>query len=232
MSDSSSSSSGSGGSASSVARRPISSVDAIKKMEKEMFREALMKDYNLKRGSKYPPMSIEPFPFERERLSGKYTDADRALRKQWLQDQILTDREPVYVERWMRRNVFRRIWNAPFDALDRVLCGTGLPKSVTYYVRFAAPKFIAGLTAAYALCLHLKVAPRSWETGVGMVVNQACAFTHMSVPGTPEWERMQNGGFYRAPESFADLGFSSRKVLRDEKLLTSAAGQQLDGSSN
>uniref|UniRef100_A0A1I8FCK1 Guanine nucleotide-binding protein subunit gamma n=1 Tax=Macrostomum lignano TaxID=282301 RepID=A0A1I8FCK1_9PLAT len=53
----------------SVAQRSVSSVDAIKKMEKELYREALMRDYDLKRGSKYPPMSIEPFPYERQRLS-------------------------------------------------------------------------------------------------------------------------------------------------------------------
>uniref|UniRef100_A0A1I8FRD6 NADH dehydrogenase [ubiquinone] 1 beta subcomplex subunit 6 n=1 Tax=Macrostomum lignano TaxID=282301 RepID=A0A1I8FRD6_9PLAT len=97
-----------------------------RRWRRKLYREALMRDYDLKRGSKYPPMSIEPFPYERQRLSGNYTDADRALRKQWLQDQILTDREPVHVERWMRRNIFRRIWNAPFDALDRALTRTGL----------------------------------------------------------------------------------------------------------
>uniref|UniRef100_A0A1I8GVZ3 NADH dehydrogenase [ubiquinone] 1 beta subcomplex subunit 6 n=2 Tax=Macrostomum lignano TaxID=282301 RepID=A0A1I8GVZ3_9PLAT len=216
----------------SVAQRSVSSVDAIKKMEKELYREALMRDYDLKRGSKYPPMSIEPFPYERQRLSGNYTDADRALRKQWLQDQILTDREPVHVERWMRRNIFRRIWNAPFDALDRALTRTGLPLSATYGIRFALPKLVAGLAAIYALCLHLKVAPRTWETGVGMVVTQANAVTRMSVPGTAEWERFQNGEFYRSKESFDDLGFSKRSAMRDETLLTSAAGPQMNGTVN
>uniref|UniRef100_A0A1I8IYQ5 Complex I-B17 n=1 Tax=Macrostomum lignano TaxID=282301 RepID=A0A1I8IYQ5_9PLAT len=160
-------------------------------MEKELYREALMRDYDLKRGSKYPPM---------------YT---------W--------------SAGCARNIFRRIWNAPFDALDRALTRTGLPLSATYGIRFALPK-ATGLAAIYALCLHLKVAPRTWETGVGMVVTQANAVTRMSVPGTAEWERFQNGEFYRSKESFDDLGFSKRSAMRDETLLTSAAGPQINGT--
>lgn len=216
----------------SVAKRSITSAEAIKKMEKELFREALMKEYDVKRGSKYPPMIIEPFPFERQRLSGQYTDADRALRKQWMQDQILTDREPVHIERWLRRNVFRRIWNAPFNALDRVLTGAGVPPRVTSLVRFGLPKFICGITALYALVFHLKVGSRSWETGVGMFVYRTTAISDTCVPGTLEWQRMQNGEFFRDTSSFLDLGFQSRKALRDERLVTSAPGPQLDGSFN
>lgn len=55
---------------------------------------------------------------ERERLYGM-TDEERAWRKQFLKDQILSEKEPVYVtEYWKQRtNPIRRLYKAPLDAL-------------------------------------------------------------------------------------------------------------------
>lgn len=62
--------------------------------------------------SKLPPMTIEPFPYERQRLPFQMTDTQRALRKQWVQDQ--TVHEPYYVKELTPKNIFKRVWEAPF----------------------------------------------------------------------------------------------------------------------
>lgn len=59
---------------------------------------------------------------ERERLVGMTTD-ERAWRKQWLKDQVLSHNEPKYVpEYWKERiNPIRRFYMAPLNALGSAL---------------------------------------------------------------------------------------------------------------
>jgi len=70
------------------------------------------------RGSQYPPFSIEPVPYERQRLAGAgMTAEDRALRKQWVKDQELSPGEPRYVKNVTPRNFIRRLYMGPTDSL-------------------------------------------------------------------------------------------------------------------
>lgn len=59
---------------------------------------------------------------ERERCIGM-TPEERAWRAQWLKDQQLTAREPVYVKEYHDaiRNPIRRMYQAPLNALWRAL---------------------------------------------------------------------------------------------------------------
>lgn len=59
---------------------------------------------------------------ERERCIGM-TAEERAWRAQWLKDQVLTEREPVYVKEYHDaiRNPFRRFYTAPLNAVGRYL---------------------------------------------------------------------------------------------------------------
>lgn len=61
---------------------------------------------------------------ERERCIGM-SDADRAWRKQWLQDQILSPNEPLHVEEYWkeRTNPIRRIYRFPLDTIFNGLKG-------------------------------------------------------------------------------------------------------------
>lgn len=93
-------------------------AEAIKKFN-ERQKANLERDAKLNRqyewrGSKVQPMRIEPFPYERQRMDGM-TDADRALRKQWLQDQHLAPNEPRYVPELYPKNPIRRLLGAPWD---------------------------------------------------------------------------------------------------------------------
>ena len=92
-------------------------IDAAKKAWLER-QEVYKKMYYRK--SQYPPMSIEPFPHERQRLPFQMTAEDRALRQQWLRDQALTPREPRYVPELTPRNFFRRFFGTPWDAITKV----------------------------------------------------------------------------------------------------------------
>lgn len=71
---------------------------------------------------------VKPFPIggrmilERERCIGM-TNEERAWRKQYLKDQILTKNEPVFVEAYWREriNPIRRFYKAPLDLMTKAL---------------------------------------------------------------------------------------------------------------
>lgn len=68
---------------------------------------------------------------ERERCIGM-TAEERAWRAQWLKDQILTEREPVYVKELHQqfRNPFRRLYLRP---LDKLILEPLIPKIVNIF---------------------------------------------------------------------------------------------------
>lgn len=82
---------------------------------------------------------VKPFPIggrmvrERERLHGM-TNEERAWRKQYLKDQILTENEPRHVaEYWKERtNPIRRFYKAPLDLMHKALT----PMLVSYRIYF------------------------------------------------------------------------------------------------
>lgn len=96
---------------------PATHIDATKKAW--LARQEIYKKMYYRK-SKYPPMSIEPFPHERQRLPFQMTAEDRALRQQWLRDQQLTPREPRYVPENIPRNFFRRVFGYPWDAVTKL----------------------------------------------------------------------------------------------------------------
>lgn len=75
-----------------------------------------------------PTGGVQPFPIggrlvrERERLRGM-TDEERAWRKQYLKDQILSENEPRYVpEYWKERtNPIRRFYQWPLLQVENIL---------------------------------------------------------------------------------------------------------------
>ncbi|KAL7040587.1 hypothetical protein ACKWTF_000451 [Chironomus riparius] len=71
---------------------------------------------------------VKPFPIagrmvrERERCIGM-TDEERAWRKQFLKDQVISDKEPRFVaEYWKERtNPIRRLYKFPLDTVQKAL---------------------------------------------------------------------------------------------------------------
>ena len=95
------------------------SVHPIK--EKQWQFQKRMEDHYHKRGSRYLPFSIEPMPHERQRLIKPMTAEERALRKQWVQDQVLSPNEPRNVPEVKPMNGFRKFYRKPWDKIFEVM---------------------------------------------------------------------------------------------------------------
>ncbi|CAL8081630.1 unnamed protein product [Calicophoron daubneyi] len=198
-----------------MATGPITPVDPeILEIEKKLYKEQLIRQASLKRGSKFYPINIEPFALERDRLALPFTDKDRAARKQWLQDQILSDREPVAVPEWSRVNIFRRVYRKPFDKLTDLLRPVLGPEYSRYF-RWTFPKVVCGLVASWVVWYHIKYTPRDWEYGRrGVRIDRA--YKPRIFPGEPDFPDSP-----RLTREFGMEDFEKRKVFRDEKLVTS-----------
>ncbi|KAF6017292.1 hypothetical protein EB796_003023 [Bugula neritina] len=155
--------------------------------------------------SKLPPMTIEPFPFERERLPFKMTAEDRALRHQWIQDQVLSKNEPRYIPELHPKNFFRRIYGAPWDYVTKyVTASMGIEKARLF--RFMAPKaamFIAGLCFINDYMKHNE---SSWEQAKGFnTYSNKLPIYNGEIPENPSRDyREKSGG------DFYNRGFTSR----------------------
>lgn len=76
-----------------------------------------------KAGSQFPAFSIEPLPFERDRVGEPMSPEDRARRKQWMKDQELPKGEPRMdiVEKIRPKNAIRKFYQYPGDMLEGML---------------------------------------------------------------------------------------------------------------
>jgi len=156
-------------------------------------------------------MSIEGrFGHERARLSGEFTDADRAWRKQWLKDQHLAPDEPRVVPELQRefKNAFRRIYRAPMDALFRALEPT-IGTNVAQGARWLVPKFTFMYLGLLGFHYMQKYNQGDWTRVGGLRVLQSrsdCLPCHEGFPRLSDRTR---------PSDYNDCGFSKRKVFRD-----------------
>ncbi len=100
--------------------------EAIKRFNQHL-KESLERETKLHqqwawRGNKLPPFNIQPMPHERQRLAGPgMTPAERALRKQWVKDQILSANEPRHIPELYPKNPIRRFYGKPWDLFFRAL---------------------------------------------------------------------------------------------------------------
>lgn len=114
------------------------------------------------------PMNIEGrFGVERSRLAGEFTDADRAWRKKWLEDQHLSPNEPRKVPELEKalKNPFRRIYrypmNALFGRLEPVL-GPLMTPALRWFVPKVCILYVGGLVLMY----NYKYNPHTWTRQV------------------------------------------------------------------
>ncbi|XP_014675216.1 PREDICTED: uncharacterized protein LOC106815283 [Priapulus caudatus] len=156
------------------------------------------------------PMSIEGrMAIENERMAGM-TTMERAWRKQWLKDQELSPREPVFeAELQMKRNLLnplRKLYGAPLDWFFLKLVPTlGYNKAAA--LRFWTPKALLGIGLVYFTAYHLKYNSRDWSSRNGWYIytTKAAVF-----PGMKR-EEMEP----REPSDYCDRGFKARTELRD-----------------
>ncbi|KAF5394936.1 hypothetical protein PHET_09376 [Paragonimus heterotremus] len=212
---------------SGVTAGSVPSIDPeVLELQKKLYKEQLIRQATLKRGSKFYPINIEPFALERDRLALPFTDQDRAMRKQWLKDQALSDREPVDIPEWTRVNIFRRVYRKPFDAITnlvrpilvRLILLSNLSlqgPEYSRYFRWNLPKVVVGLSITWLLWYRVKYTPSTWEDGRrGFRVQRA--YKPSIYPGQPD--------FPDSPLLTREFGmedFEKRTVFRGEKLVTS-----------
>jgi len=176
-----------------------------KSLQATLEREARLHRHYEWKGSKLPPFSIEPQPYERQRLAGAgMTAEDRVLRRQWLKDQELAHNEPRYIPELYPRNPIRRIlgkpWNVLFGAL-RPIVGERIAQAG----RNSVPKFLLALVAFYGIYYQLKFNPSRWSDKRGWHMYSSKPTLMLDNSSAPE---MQDTDFF-------DKGFKARKVLRD-----------------
>uniref|UniRef100_A0A0X3PQX4 NADH:ubiquinone oxidoreductase, NDUFB6/B17 subunit n=1 Tax=Schistocephalus solidus TaxID=70667 RepID=A0A0X3PQX4_SCHSO len=188
--------------------------ETILEMQKKLYKEELIKDLRSKHGSQFYPFCIEPMPTERDRLIKPMTDADRALRKQWLEDQKLSPREPVDVPEWTRKNIFRRVYHGFFDGFCNVfkpILGPARTKTLRLYF----PKVLISYLVVCTLWYQAKYSPRTWETGFNGI-----RIDKLQRPSTYPGQ----SDFPHSPvleQNFGDEEFSKRKIFLGDKLVTS-----------
>jgi len=192
----------------SIAQIDIEAIEKYNRnMQTTLEREAKLHRHYLWRGAKLPPFNIEPVPLERERLAGAgMTPEDRALRRQWLQDQHLAPNEPRYIPDLWPRNPFRRAFAVPWDGLFGALkpiIGAGAAS----WGRFYVPRFTIAAFTLYAIYYHMKYNRNQWVDKHGWNI-------HSSKPTLlPDGVELA----VKEDSDFFDRGFKHRKVLLNNK---------------
>ncbi|GBM42535.1 hypothetical protein AVEN_3342-1 [Araneus ventricosus] len=156
------------------------------------------------------PLSIRGlFEDERLRLSEEFTDEERAWRKQWLKDQVLSPNEPrPESEEWIRevRNPIRRFLSKPWQLLESSITPV-IGKTVASHVRYIVPKTIVILAATYATWYHVKYNQNDWTRSYGVTVTMP---KPRAFPGDKNFPALREKV---EPNDFCDRGFKDRKVF-------------------
>jgi len=191
------------------ADKTIAQIDAEaiakynKNLEISLEREARLNRQYEWRGNKIAPFNIEHMPFERQRLDGAgMTAEDRALRRQWLNDQELAPHEPVYIPELYPRNPFRRLLGKPWDGIFGALKPI-VGQSNAASGRFFVPKIAMAVGVLYAFYYHMKYNPNEW-------VDKAGWYIHSTKPTLVADGAEQP---MKTDTDFNDRGFKHRKVL-------------------
>lgn len=148
------------------------------------------------------PMAIAGrYVRERERLLGM-TDEERAWRKQWLKDQILSPNEPRHVPEIYKEqfNPIRRAYRAPLDAFGKVL-EPMLGKQRAFTVRYFTGKFLMFIGGTMATIYYFKYNQHDWTRVGGWRVLQS---RDAYVPGDPEYPKLSDRS---QPQDYSAKGF-------------------------
>lgn len=143
---------------------------------------------------------------ERERLNGM-TDAERAFRKQWLKDQILSEHEPRFVPELYKEtyNPIRRFYRWPLDQLYKALT-PALGQHRAFHVRFWTGKALMTMSAIYLGYYYFKYNANDWtHKGGWRVITSRKAVDK----GHPEYPQVSNR---KEPGDYAARGFQQSPI--------------------
>jgi len=155
-------------------------------------------------------IDIEPFVFDKQRRD--MTPHDRFLRKQWVEDQYLTAREPVRVPEIIFRNNFRRVLGYPNDILFKTLIKKGVLHPRTGFVwRYIVGRTMAVTAGLTLVIYYFRHNQRNWEQHLGWTVQTE---RQPIYPGDPGFDEP---GFGKTnPDMWsANCWFGTRRVFLD-----------------
>lgn len=153
------------------------------------------------------PMSIAGrYPAERERLAGM-TDAERAFRKQWLQDQVLSPNEPRNVPQMYKAlyNPIRRFYRWPLDKLETALAPT-MGVEGAHLLRFGIGKFGFLVAGALWFTYYLKYNANTWQHKKQIRIKMSNIATDL---GDKEFPKLSDK---TKPSDYASRGFKEVKL--------------------
>ncbi|XP_068223619.1 uncharacterized protein ND-B17 [Palaemon carinicauda] len=147
-----------------------------------------------------------PFKNERARLAGM-TDADRAYRKQWLKDQILSESEPRPVPGYYeaRYNPIRRFYRWPLDTIFKATVPVlGYERAAKY--RWFTGKFSMIFAGAVGIYYYLSYNKNDWTRKGGWNVYVS---RELVVPGDPRYPMASDR---QEGADYASRGFKSSTI--------------------
>jgi len=157
-------------------------------------------------------MYIDMEPVKLDKMRRDMDPHTRELRKQWIEDQYLTDREPVRVPQLIYRNNFRRVVGYPNDILFKTLIKKHVLHPRTGFVwRYIVGRVMGTCVAVAGLTYYLRHNQRNWEQHLGWVWQQERTPVY---PGDPEFDDPDYGK--TTPESWAcNNFFKNRRTFLD-----------------
>jgi len=163
------------------------------------------------------PMSIAGRTIrERERLNGM-TAEERAWRKKWLHDQVLSGNEPKLIKTNTAEfmNPIRRFYRAPLDILFHKVLQPFMSHDLASVLRFYTGRGLMGLYGVYAIFYYFKYNQNDWTRKGGWRVIQTRNAVYPGEPGYPAVSQKTE------PSDYHDRGFKSsflyEKVIREVK---------------
>jgi NADH dehydrogenase (ubiquinone) 1 beta subcomplex subunit 6 len=159
-----------------------------------------------------PTGGVEAFPIEgplgneRYRLTVGMTDEDRAYRRQWLQDQILAESEPVEIPGYYeaRYNPIRRAYMWPLNQVFAPLYPR-IGEKRTHFWRYMTGKGFMALWFGMATIYYFKYNSYNWTSASGWKVYRSRTRVFPGQPGYGEPSNLQ-------PTDFADFGFKDSSI--------------------
>ncbi|XP_018024556.1 uncharacterized protein LOC108680268 [Hyalella azteca] len=135
------------------------------------------------------------------------TDEDRAYRKQWLQDQILAESEPIEIPGYYeaRYNPIRRAIMWPLNQVFKPI-NPRLGPQRAHFWRYLVGKGFMGIYFALGTIYYFKYNANDWTTGSGWRVYVSRT---RQLPGHPDYGKPSPR---QHPSDFADFGFKNSPI--------------------
>jgi len=149
---------------------------------------------------------------EKERLSGMTTE-ERAWRKQWLKDQVLSPNEPRLINTNTAEylNIFRRAYRFPLDFVFLKLLRPVLGPEWSLVSRYYVGKGLIGLWGILGTFYYFKYNTNDWTTKGSWRVIRSRNAVYPGEPGFPAVSQKT------LPSDYHDRGFKASEFFQKVK---------------